>query len=103
MITEVSVEDPNYDHFGVFWKTDEPTIGRLEYGLPPDINLSSPWSAELRTAAGVTQTVLVPFSTYFFRVRVKDAAGNETVTKDLVVTLLPFDYEFVYVYGEDLL
>jgi len=101
-ITEIRVEEANYDHFGVFWKTYEPTIGRLEYGLAPDINLSSPWTAELRTAGGVTQTALVPYTTYFFRVRVKNAAGNETVTRDLVVTLI-LDYESVYIYGRDVL
>jgi len=103
VITEIRVEEPHYDTFGVFWKTDEPTIGRLEYGLSPDINLSSPWTAELRTAAGVTTIAPVIFATYSFRVRVKDAAGNETVTRVFVLTVLPMDYEDPWVYVEDLL
>ena len=87
VITEIKVELAGRGKLFVFWKTDEPTVGRLEYGLPPDINLSAPWTAELSTSGGVYQTELVDLATYFFRVRVKDAAGNETVSEDKVVTL----------------
>src|SRR3990170_4365192 len=87
VITEIKVELAGRGKLFVFWKTDEPTVGRLEYGLPPDINLSAPWTAELSTSGGVLQTGLVFLATYFFRVRVKDAAGNETVSEDKVVTL----------------
>ena len=87
VITEIKVERAGSDILFVLWKTDEPTVGRLEYGLPPEINLSAPWTAELSTSGGVLQTGLVFLATYFFRVRVKDAAGNETVSEDKVVTL----------------
>lgn len=101
VITEIKLEDIGFEILAVFWKTDEPTIGRLEYGLPPDIDSSSPWTAELNTSGGVVQPGLVPLTTYLFRVRVKDAAGNETVTRDLAITLSDHDWEVIDIYIQD--
>ena|SRR3990170_381881 len=98
MFSEIKLEEAALDILEVIWKTDEPTIGRLEYGLTPDIGLSSAWTAELSTNGGILQTGLVPMQTYNFRVRVKDAAGNETVSEDKTVTLYQ-DSIHVYLQG----
>jgi hypothetical protein len=87
VITEIIVEQAVYDLLEVIWKTNEPTIGRLEYGLAPNIDLSSPWTTEMSTNNGIIETGLQPYGLYSFRIRVKDAAGNEAVSEERTVYL----------------
>jgi len=85
VITAIKVEQAVYDMVEVIWRTDEPTIGRLEYGLAPNIDSISPWTAEMTTSNGIIQTGLQHYGLYSCRVRVKDAAGNETVSAETTV------------------
>jgi plastocyanin len=82
VINQVKVQDAWSDTLTIIWWTDRPTTGRLEYGLTDQYGLSTPWSEGLTTVNGVSTEDVKQDTTYHFRVRVKDAAGNETVTED---------------------
>ena len=71
----------------MIWKTRVPTIGQIEYGTTPEYGLTTPRSEKLGTSDGFTLTGLqasYPIQTYFIRVRVKDAAGNEAVKEEVI-------------------
>ena len=102
VISQFRVQDALSDALTIIWWTDRPTTGRLEYGRSDQYGLSTPWSEGLNTSNGATVTGLEQ-GDFHFRVRVKDAAGNETVTRVFVLTVLPMDYEDPWVYVEDLL
>ena len=88
VITEARVIQAVVDVMTIVWKTSVPTTGRLEYGHGEgDYSLTTPWTEGLTTTNGVTVGQLDSFSNYHARVRVKDAAGNETVSGDIFVTL----------------
>ena len=89
VINQFKVQDALWGVLTVIWWTDRPTTGRLEYGLTDQYGLSTPWTEGLTTVNGVTASGLVPEEevTFHFRVRVKDAAGNETVSEDENVTI----------------
>jgi len=85
VINQFRVQDALFGVLTVIWWTDRPTTGRLEYGHTEEYGLSSPWTEGLTTVNGATVSGLDPdliFASYHFRVRVKDAAGNETVSED---------------------
>jgi len=82
VITSFRLEQAVYDLVEVIWRTNEPTIGRLEYGLAPNIEFNSPWTTVMSTDGGSVQTGLQHYGLYSFRIRVKDAAGNETVSPE---------------------
>jgi regulation of enolase protein 1 (concanavalin A-like superfamily) len=65
----------------VSWSTDEPTTGRVEFGL------SEAYGAVVESATAakshsVTLTGLDPTTTYHYRIVVADAAGNGSATGD---------------------
>jgi len=71
----------------ISWKTDEPTLGVLFYGLTDYYGLTSEiQSAHAKTHA-LTLTGLVNNKVYHFQIRSKDLQGNQTVTRDFTFTL----------------
>jgi hypothetical protein len=58
------------------WVTDESADGVVEYGLLPDALTSTTSDSSLLTHHEMTLTGLAPATTYYFRVRSTDAAGN---------------------------
>ncbi len=83
VINQFRVQDAALGVLTVIWWTDRPTTGRLEYGKTDQYGLSTPWSEGLTISNGATVTGLEQEEVdYHFRVRVKDAAGNETVSED---------------------
>jgi len=88
VINQFRVQDAALGVLTVLWWTDRPTTGRLEYGLTDQYGLSTPWTEGLTTSNQASVTGLPGAETmYHFRIRVKDAAGNETVTDDEVVCI----------------
>jgi hypothetical protein len=81
VITKIRYQDIEQGQGAVVWWTNVPTTGRVEYGLSQQYGLSTPWSEGLTTVNGYTLTELETSTNYYVRVRVKDAAGNETVSK----------------------
>ena len=64
----------------VTWTTDEPATSRVEYGLTTAYGSSTTLDPTLVTAHSVALTGLAPNTTYNYRVRSIDAAGNERVS-----------------------
>ena len=81
VITKIRYQDIEEGQGAFVWWTNVPTTGRVEYGHSKEYGLSTPWSEGLTTVNGYTLTELETSSNYYVRVRVKDAAGNETVSQ----------------------
>ena len=64
----------------ITWTTNEAATSQVEYGLTTSYGSSTPLDATLVTAHSVALTGLAPNTTYNYRVRSIDAAGNETVS-----------------------
>ncbi|HEY9174147.1 MAG TPA: LamG-like jellyroll fold domain-containing protein, partial [Verrucomicrobiae bacterium] len=75
----------------IAWTTGEAASARVEYGLTTAYGFTNS-SALVRTSHSFNLTGLTPATLYHFRVRVTDAAGNETVSGDHTFsTLAPPD------------
>jgi hypothetical protein len=66
----------------ITWTTDEDATSQVEYGPTAAFGTSTPLDSRLVTSHGVTLTGLTPLSTYYYRVKSRDASGNETVSED---------------------
>src|SRR4029077_3292431 len=64
----------------ITWTTDEPAPSRVEYGLTTSYGSTTTLDSALVTAHSVSITGLAPSTTYNWRVRSMDAAGNETIS-----------------------
>lgn len=64
----------------IIWITDEPATSQVEYGTTTACGLTSPLDAALVTNRCITLTGLASGTTYHYRVRSTDAAGNEAVS-----------------------
>ncbi len=74
------------NQFQVLWATDEPATSRMEYG-PTTSYGASVNSSILTRDHHQLATGLATNQTYHFRLRSKDAAGNETVSEDFTIKL----------------
>ncbi|MDZ7363133.1 MAG: PQQ-dependent sugar dehydrogenase, partial [candidate division KSB1 bacterium] len=68
------------------WQTDEASDSQVEYGLTAGYGSSSPLDAALVTSHTVTLSGLQPNTTYHYRVKSKDAAGNLAASGDFSFT-----------------
>ena len=64
----------------ITWTTNEAATSRVEYGLTTSYGSSTTLDATLVTAHSVALTGLAPNTTYNYRVRSIDAAGNERIS-----------------------
>ena len=64
----------------ITWTTNEAATSRVEYGLTTGYGSLTTLDATLVTAHSVALTGLVPNTTYNYRVRSIDAAGNEAIS-----------------------
>ena len=69
----------------VTWTTNEPTTGRLEWGLDVLYGFTPIQSTPLKTAHSVTLTGLTPDTLYHLRIVATDAAGNQTTSTGYTV------------------
>jgi hypothetical protein len=60
----------------VSWTTDEAADGQVEYGTTMALGTSTPLDTVARTGHSATIAGLSPDTSYYFRVRSRDAAGN---------------------------
>jgi hypothetical protein len=72
----------------ITWQTDEPATRQVEYGLTMAYGNLSSLGTTLATGHSVSLSGLMPETTYHFRVRSRDRAGNETVSEDNTFTTL---------------
>ena len=71
----------------ISWRTDEKADSEVEYGLTPRYGLLSKYDTSLVTMHAITITNLLPDTTYHFRVRSQDAAGNLARGRDSIFTM----------------
>ena len=97
VITKIRYQDVQQEEATLFWWTNVPTTGRVEYGHSQQYGMSTPWSEGLTTVNGYTLTGLEISTSYYMRLRVKDAAGNETVSPERVIPyqeMMDTEYRF---------
>lgn len=66
----------------ISWDTDEPATAQVEYGLATNYGHTSTLDTSFGTRHIVSLIGLSRFTTYHYRVRSEDTAGNETVSND---------------------
>ena len=80
VIGSVSVVMNTQAQVQIMWNTDDPTVGKIEYGLTSSYSNNTEWT----TAYAMTQTGflygLTAGSTYYYRVRVRNQSGLETLS-----------------------
>ncbi len=70
----------------VTWTTHEPSTSRVEYGLTTSYGSLTPLDATLVTSHTVSLSGLATNTAYHYRVRSKDAFGNESLGADKTFT-----------------
>ena len=65
----------------ITWVTNEPSSSKVEYGETKEYG-STATSANLTTTHSITLSSLEPNTTYYYRVKSKDSAGNEASSTD---------------------
>ncbi len=66
----------------IAWRTNENADSEVEYGLTKRYGLLSDYDAKLKTTHTLTLRHLLPDTTYYFRVRARDGAGNLALSRD---------------------
>ncbi len=91
VIANVSVINQGKSFATIVWYTDEAASSQVEYGKTMNYGFRSPTQPGNDPYAGTSTGVtshsiyidhLVPGSIYHFRVKSRDAAGNETISED---------------------
>lgn len=82
VISAVAVSDRGESSASVGWETEEPATSQVEYGTTSAYGSTTPLDKELTTNHSVTLTGLEPNTTYHFRMKSKDATGNEATSSD---------------------
>jgi glucose/arabinose dehydrogenase len=75
----------------VTWTTNEPATSQVDYGLTTSYGSTTTLDPNLVTAHTVLLTGLAPGTTYNYRVRSVDAAGNQTVSANSTFTTAAVD------------
>ena len=86
VISEVDISDIAESSATITWITDEPATSQIEYGKTTSYGSTIPSDEGLVTSHNVTLSDLEPNTTYHFRVRSKDATGNEGISGDFTLT-----------------
>lgn len=68
----------------IFWDTDEPATGNVEYGLSPQYSSNIVADDTLKRHHEVTLSGLEQGKVYHYRVISQDIRGNQSVSKDFV-------------------
>ncbi|HLM84182.1 MAG TPA: fibronectin type III domain-containing protein, partial [Candidatus Bathyarchaeia archaeon] len=84
IISSVSAKTLSLSSVVVTWKTDKPATSQVEYGTTTSYGNSTSLDSNLVTSHSQDLTGLSKNIRYHFRVRSKDANGNETVSGDSV-------------------
>jgi PKD repeat protein len=81
VIKNVSTSSETETSAVITWATNEPGSSQVEYGKTTEYGLTAT-SDELTTAHSITLSGLEPNTTYHYRVKSKDKAGNEASSTD---------------------
>src|SRR5438309_1054384 len=72
----------------ITWATNKASDSQVDYGPTTAYGSSTPVNSALTTAHAVTLTGLLPTTTYHYRVKSRDAAGNLAMSGDFTFTTL---------------
>src|SRR3989441_24250 len=72
----------------ITWATNEAGDSQVDYGLTTAYGSSTPLNLSLLTAHAMTLTGLLATTTYHYRVKSRDAAGNLATSADFTLTTL---------------
>jgi len=86
VISEVRVTNVTESSTSITWATNEPATSQVECGKTSGYGLRTPLNDNLVTSHSVTLSDLEQNTTYHFRVRSKDATGNEGMSGDFTLT-----------------
>jgi len=82
VISGVSVSEITETIATIAWVTNEPATSQVEYGTTDAYGSTTSLDEELTTSHTVSLSGLEPNTTYHFRVKPKDEAGNEALSGD---------------------
>jgi len=82
VITVAPASTPNSTGAVITWTTNEVSTSQVEHGTTTAYGSTTLLDASLVTSHGVTLRGLIPNTTYHYRVKSKDASGNEKVSTD---------------------
>ncbi len=82
VITNVSASHESGTKILITWATNEPSTGQVEYGETRDYGVVVTSNEDLTTTHSITLSGLEPNTTYHYRVKSKDKAGNEALSVD---------------------
>jgi hypothetical protein len=85
-ISNVTVSNIQYNTALISWQTDEPASSYVEFGLSTSYGRIYGQDDSTTTHSVQLPKDLTPDSTYHFRVRSKDSAGNEAISSDFTFT-----------------
>jgi hypothetical protein len=87
-IANVAAREIGIDSAKIVWDTDESSTSRVEYGTNTNYGATARDNA-LTTQHEIELSSLSPNTTYHYRVRSRDAAGNNATSTDFVFRTLP--------------
>ncbi|MGQ9525438.1 MAG: fibronectin type III domain-containing protein [Armatimonadota bacterium] len=82
VISDVTVRNLTWNSATITWTTDEPATGQVEWGPTAAYGSTTEVDANRTTQHSATLTGLTTVTLYHFRVKSRDAAGNEAVSED---------------------
>src|SRR3989449_5746420 len=88
IISSVSAFNISSSQATITWATNQASDSQVEYGLTTAYGSSTPLNSSLLTAHAVTLTGLLATTTYHYRVKSRDAAGNLATSADFTLTTL---------------
>jgi hypothetical protein len=86
IISSVRASNTTTNQTTIVWSTNEASDSQIEYGLTTAYGQTSTVNATQTTAHSATVSGLTPGTTYNYRVRSKDAAGNLAVSLNFTFT-----------------
>src|SRR3989475_10070148 len=88
VISSVSAFNIASSQATITWATNKASDSQMDYGLTTAYGSSTPLNSSLLTAHAVTLTGLLATTTYHYRVKSRDAAGNLATSGDFTFTTL---------------
>ena len=85
-ISEVKVSNITDLSTTISWVTDKPATSQIEYGTTDAYGSTTPLDQKLTTSHSATLSGLKPNTIYHFKVKSKDASGNEATSQDQTFT-----------------
>jgi chitodextrinase len=88
LVSTVSASSISSSAGTITWVTNEASDSQVDYGLTTAYGSSTPLNSSLLTAHAVTLSGLLATTTYHYRVKSRDAAGNLATSADFTLTTL---------------